>query len=332
MRRSRGCLPVRVIPMKLAKLGLTGVITALVCFSYYYLFDYNPLYRTLHCWKQAKQWSSCLREDHFDFVTEINGLRYEGNTGNLIDSNIFYFGAHEKHVLFFLRDVMKSGYGNNGVFLDIGANTGQHSLFMSPHARAIHAFEPYQPVLARFQDAVAMNGITNITIHPIGLGNENSSKPFYKPGESNHGSGSFVDGFFDANQHSGELDIRVGDEVLRNSGVTSIALVKMDIEGYEKPALQGLRRTLENSRPVVVFEMSIDPQSRLSIKTKDELRGLFPNGYDFFYFGPESNPESGRYVLERLDDRFRFDMRQQRDLVASPAEKTASFPHTGSKR
>jgi FkbM family methyltransferase len=318
--------------MKLGKLGLTGVITALICLSYYYLFDYNPLYRTVHCWKQAKQWSSCLRKDHFDFVTEINGLRYEGNTGNLIDSNIFYYGAYEKHVLFFLRDVMQSAYGDAGVFLDIGANTGQHSLFMSPHARAIHAFEPFQPVLVRFRAAVAMNGITNITIHPIGLGNENSRKPFFQPAESNHGTGSFVDGFFDANQRGGELEIRVGDEVLRNSGVTSIALIKMDVEGYEKLVLQGLRRTLDSSRPVVAFELSTDPQSRLSIKTKDELRSLFPNTYDFFYFGPESDPSSGRYVLEPVDERFRFDVREQRDLVASPAEKTASFPRIGSKR
>ena len=59
-----------------------------------------------------------------------------------VDNDIFYYGAYEKHILYFLRDVMRTVYGNRGTFVDVGANTGQHSLFVSRFASEVHAFEP----------------------------------------------------------------------------------------------------------------------------------------------------------------------------------------------
>ncbi len=165
-------------------------------------------------------------------------MRYQGNTGNYIDSHIFFYGAFEKPILFFLRDIMKSAYSNQGVFLDIGANTGQHSLFMSRYSKEIHAFEPWQPVIRRFQRMVEINQIKNIVIHPFGLGDENSKKPFFKPPDHNLATGSFVKGFIENNSYEGELEVQSGDDALAKAGVTSVALIKMDIEGYEKPSAE----------------------------------------------------------------------------------------------
>jgi len=145
--------------------------------------------------------------------------------------------------------------------LDIGANTGQHSLFMSRYAKEIHAFEPWEPVIKRFRRMVEHNHIKNIVIHPFGLGDENSKEPFFRPPDINLGMGSFVEGFQENNSYEGELEIRIGDEALQKAGVMSVSLIKMDIEGYEKPALKGLRRTLQRHRPIVEFELSVDPRA-----------------------------------------------------------------------
>lgn len=85
---------------------------------------------------------------------------------------------------------------------------------------------------------VEINQIKNIVIHPFGLGDENSKKPFFKPPDHNLATGSFVKGFIENNSYEGELEVQSGDDALAKAGVTSVALIKMDIEGYEKPSAE----------------------------------------------------------------------------------------------
>ena len=132
--------------------------------------------------------------------------------------------------------------------------------------------------------------------------------------------GSFVKEFAAANSPEDQLEIRIGDAVLEKAGVTSVALVKMDIEGFEKLALKGLQRTLQKYRPVVEFELSTDPNSPVSVKSQTELISLFPRDYEFLAFSERSSPETGAYVLEPIADALRFDRKEQHDIVAFPVE------------
>jgi len=102
------------------------------------------------------------------FLVDFYGYQYRGRSDNYIDAHILYCGAFEKPQLYFMRDVMQKK-GAGGIFVDVGANTGQHSLFMSQYSKEVHAFEPYPPVLARFRDMVSLNRIQNIHVHPVGL-------------------------------------------------------------------------------------------------------------------------------------------------------------------
>jgi FkbM family methyltransferase len=315
--------------LKSIKLLLVAITTLVFCIGVLYVIDREKFYYNYRCWQRAAKLSSCFRPGHFDFVVDLNGVRYEGNTGNFIDTHIFFYGAYEKSILFFLRDTMASAYGSQGIFLDIGANTGQHSLFMSRHATQIHAFEPWEPVVKRFRSAVEKNGLKNIVIHPFGLGSENSRKPFYKPPESNLVTGSFVENFQEHNSYEGELEIQIGDDALKKNGVKSVALVKMDIEGYEKLALMGLRKTLSEHRPIVEFELTIDPKNAVSIKSKTELTDLFPANYEFLVISRMRDPSTGLYFLQPIAEIVRFDVPEQHDVVAFPTEKKDKLPLKG---
>lgn len=311
--------------LKALRLSLAAVTALIFCLTGLYLVDRERFYWYYRCWQQAVTLSSCFRGGEFDFVTDLNGARYEGKTGNYIDRHVFFYGAFEKPILYFLRDTMKSAYSNQGIFLDIGANTGQYSLFMSPYAKEIHAFEPWEPVIRRFRRMVENNHIKNIVIHPFGLGDENSKKLFFKPPGNNPATGSFVEGFRQDNSVEGELEIRTGDDALEKAGVSSVALIKMDIEGYEKPALKGLRRMLHAHRPIVEFELSADPKSPVSIKNKDELIALFPEKYEFLVFSDKNDPSTGTYFLQPIGEIVRFDTAKQYDMVAYPKEKEKSI-------
>lgn len=262
-----------------------------------------------------------------DFSSDFYGLVYRGNSGNFIDLHVLMYGAFEKPLLYFMRDALKSLHPGGGIFVDVGANTGHHSLFMSRHALRVHAFEPYEPVLERFRAMVAENGVGNIAIHPIGLGSEHARLPFHEPPPRNLGTGSFVQGFKADNRSAGELEIAPGDELLA-AEAEPIDLIKIDVEGYERPVLQGLRGTLERSRPVVVAEISIDPALPGLFRSLGELRDTLPAEYALLRF--EKNELwrlSGAYRLVPTD--LDFAVKQQHDLVAIPEEKRGLVPLSG---
>jgi FkbM family methyltransferase len=318
--------------MKIMKLTLAALATIAAMVGFLWVTAPQSFREIYLCWKQAVSLTSCYRGGPIDFVADIDGFKYEGITGNFMDNQIFLYGAYEKPNLFLLRDLMRSIFAGQGTFIDIGANTGQHSMMISRYSKEVHAFEPWEPVLKRFRHMVERNGIKNISIHAFGLGDENSKKPFFKPGENNLATGSFVEGFRSENSLEGELEIQKGDDAFAKVHITSVSVIKMDIEGYEKLALLGLRQTLTRHRPILVFEVSVNPQSPVSIKSKEELVGLFPEKYEFLVISEKSDPLSGDYFLEPIDGIVRFDHAEQHDLVAYPIERKNSISLQGPKR
>lgn len=63
---------------------------------------------------------------------------------------------YEKASLLYLRDLLHDRGGE--VFIDIGANVGQHTLFMSKYARVVHAFEPWDVVRRSIEEKVKETG------------------------------------------------------------------------------------------------------------------------------------------------------------------------------
>ena len=110
-------------------LTLAAPLIALVSFSAYHS---QSLYKTYRCLQAANHWHACFQDrQNVEFTTDYYGFQYQGNTRDVIDSFTLYYGAWDKPMLLFLRDVTQSIYGNQGVFLDVGANKGLHSLFLS---------------------------------------------------------------------------------------------------------------------------------------------------------------------------------------------------------
>jgi hypothetical protein len=71
----------------------------------------------------------------------------------------------------------------------------------------------------------------------------------------------------------------------------------------------------------VVFELSVDPESQVSVKDKSELIALFPENYEFLGVSDKRSLMTGEYFLEPILDELRFDKKQQFDLVVFPTEK-----------
>lgn len=272
------------------------------------------------------------------FSKDFYGLRYEGNLNNNIEFSIFYYEGFEKPLLFFLRDTIQCLARESGQaqlqFFDIGANIGQHSLFMSNHASQVHSFEPYDGVSKKLEHHIRLNQIGNIELHPLGLSNKTEQLDFFAPTGRNQGIGSFdASTVSKGNTRLGKLGLVKGDEYLQAKQLQNIDLLKIDVEGFEKNVLEGLEKTLKLARPIMVVEVSYG--SSLSIASIAELQALLPENYQLFTFDtrkPDGSKarrrgakakRSGAYKLIPFD---RWRTSGQDDVVACPVEKLEQLP------
>ncbi|MDP1932129.1 MAG: FkbM family methyltransferase [Gammaproteobacteria bacterium] len=274
------------------------------------------------------------------FSKDFYGLTYQGNLSNNIDFNIYYYGAFEKPLLHFLRDTMASLAPRQATFIDIGANVGQHSLFMAAHGCHVHSFEPFDKVRERLQLQIATNRLKDVHVHPVGLSNENAKLPFFAPTGRNVGIGSFdASTTSKGNVSIGELQLVRGDDYFKTQKIEYMDLMKIDVEGFEKLALDGLRETLQSARPILVCEITYGKE--LSFKSVEELLAYLPSNYTLLTFDKRKEDGSkarrrdakGRYTGEYVIVPYRglLDSGQD-DVIACPNEKLASLPRVNTHR
>jgi FkbM family methyltransferase len=209
-----------------------------------------------------------------------NGLHYPGRADELVDWTTYFYGAYEADLLRMLVQAAERVAGGC-VFLDVGANTGHHTLFMAPHCAAIHAVEPNPGLWPRIEEKLQRNQLQNVTLHRVALGEVDGTLPFFLPAVGNPGTGSLVGGDEANRSETIPVPVRRGDDLLAAAGIAHVDLVKLDVEGFEPQALRGLRRTLEASRPLVVLE--INDGNRQVFGSLAALHAHLPAGYELFH-------------------------------------------------
>jgi len=265
-------------------------------------------------------WPPCTVASGRNFQVDYFGSVYVGNTSSLIDRHILCYGAWERSTLYFLRDAAAQLDSHPSVFVDIGANTGSHSLFMSHYVDVVHAFDPYQRVLDQFERSIQTSGVENITIHAVGLGNRAARLPFQEPADENTGTGSFVPGLHENNEDRGmQLEVVVGDQYFEEVGIADVDIIKIDAEGYEKPILEGLVGTLATYRPIIVFELTSRSGSDGLFDSYESVLRVLPDEYELRMLSRQ-HKETGAYELVPLRIDFDADFDQE-DAVALPKEK-----------
>lgn len=149
------------------------------------------------------------------------------------------------------------------VALDIGANNGGHSLWMSRVCGMfVNAFEPVIPDTLNAN--VDLNG-GGICVWPWGLGNEqaeyhHTGKGVLKRGKSRESTDEVL--------HVVRLD-----DLVSEAKISKTDLWKVDVEGLEVDVLRGGMATIERDRPVILTE-------EWETKTTNEIGKLLkPLGY-----------------------------------------------------
>lgn len=170
-----------------------------------------------------------------------------------VDQHIFLHGIYEKRFLSLLR----GRFTKNSVALDIGANIGNHAIYLGGTFAAIHAFEPNPRVVDRLRHNIALNALDDvIRVHPVALGKEAGILSFRENSDGNLGASGFLQPgeTIDSNSRQLELPIMNADEYIGGLDLSRIDFIKVDVEGWEAPLFEGMSNTIAKFRPIVAFE------------------------------------------------------------------------------
>lgn len=231
------------------------------------------------------------------FDVPFFGLRYVGRLDSFIDWQTYLYGAFAASELFVIDRL--AGL-RQGVAMDIGANTGHHTLFLARRFAAVHAFEPLPSNIDRIREKLAANPCLPVHLHGVALGDAVARLPYFASKAANTGTGSLVADFVPENEEtpSAEVAVAVGDAEVTNHAIHNIAFVKIDTEGFECPVLTGLATTLRRDRPFIQCE--ICPNTAARIGNWRGLAPLFPTGYQFF--GLWAGPRFAGGLIETTAD------------------------------
>lgn len=210
------------------------------------------------------------------FEAPFAGYVYPGNLSRWIDWIVYFYGAYEQDELELMRALMRGRA--SPIALDIGANVGHHTLYMASFCGEVHAFEPYEGVSRCIDEKVARNQLQHVHVHRVGLSNENAELMYYAPQGCNTGTGTFVaEHESHNNMPLGRLRLVHADPYLAELALPRVDLIKIDVEGFEITVVKGLRKTLEQYRPVVMLELS--DEVREQFKDAADFMRLFPSDY-----------------------------------------------------
>jgi FkbM family methyltransferase len=163
---------------------------------------------------------------------------------DLIGRHLYLTGEFDRSIVKILCDFARPG----DTLLDIGANVGYVSacfLAKIPNSRAV-SVEP-QPHLVDIlrQNLLQFGGL----VYPYAI-SDRDGEAFFATDPANSGEGHLSD-------EGTKIEIRSADSLFRDTNLTKLDLVKIDVEGHEEQVISSCLSHFERLKPrAILFEDS----------------------------------------------------------------------------
>ncbi|WP_010273429.1 FkbM family methyltransferase [Paenibacillus senegalensis] len=161
-------------------------------------------------------------------------------------------GLYEPHVMNLLHSIIKP----DSVCMDIGANIGTISMVMSHLAPSgkVYSFEPSPVNFMYLEQNLLFNACHNVEALHLGAYDVNKEMQFY---DIEAGGGwSFVSNGTQQGTPNQKVTCIKIDDWVKQRKLSSLDLIKMDVEGAEIHALRGARNTIKSFKPDLVIEFN----------------------------------------------------------------------------
>lgn len=192
----------------------------------------------------------------------IDGINFELDLREVIDSEMFYCGSREPKTSRTLELICDP----SDVVIDIGANVGSHALPMAklvgPSGR-VYAFEPVPWAMDKLKRNASLNGFSNIVTEQVALSDENLGhvdmefRASFKIGSAIgvDDKGRIDKGWWQECDHV-STEMRTLDSYVTGHDIRRVDLIKLDVDGFEGKVIRGARETLSRFKPVIIMELA----------------------------------------------------------------------------
>ena len=155
--------------------------------------------------------------------------------------------TQEPYELDMLRD-MASRLQPGDLVLDVGANVGNHSLYLANVAGVqVEAFEPNTELCEALRSSAVLNGIGDrLRVHKTGVSDASGFAHFNRLDASNLGAQSL-----EVSQEQDDISLVTLDQF---EWLVPVRMIKVDVEGMELQVLRGATAMLERDRPILYIE------------------------------------------------------------------------------
>ncbi|MFL6231348.1 MAG: FkbM family methyltransferase [Pyrinomonadaceae bacterium] len=179
---------------------------------------------------------------------------------------------YEPHVTAFLKQHLRSGM----TFVDVGANVGYFTLLgatLVGDAGKTVAVECSPENCELIYMSLHRNGLDQVLVYPFAVGDSQKLVSFVQ-GFSNGSVGELAEG----GEESAIVPAVTLDFLLERE--PRIDVVKMDIEGSEARAWQGMQRVIEKHHPLLLIEFFPALLEKISgVRAEEFLASIYARGY-----------------------------------------------------
>ena len=155
----------------------------------------------------------------------------------------------------YLCDIYSRFLNHNSTVIDAGANIGFHTVQFAKLSRLVYAFEPQPTIFNILSTNILLNNVsTKVKQYCLGLGNKKTK--LYLIPEKEYMQNEYICNFggrgLTTEVTQEQVDLIKWDEEFKH--IDQIDFIKMDIQGSEIYALNGMKNMLIKDKPWILLE------------------------------------------------------------------------------
>jgi FkbM family methyltransferase len=210
-----------------------------------------------------------------------HGVRFTLNLDDNAQRVMYFTGWYEKQFAEWLFSELR----RDDVYLDIGAHVGMHALTAARRLSdlgggKVIAIEAAEDSAQNIRRTAKANGLSNVEVVQVGLGAHEGVLKLYAD-ERYPPNDAGVRSKFNTGHLVCEVRLARLDDIAESIGLTRADIVKLDIEGGEGAALEGMLGALRRLEPrFVTLEMDKRRLQQAKTSAADLASLLSSSGYE----------------------------------------------------